>query len=208
MFYLSRLLTPALKALTAKASISGLQECIEALGGVGYLDNEESQHINVSRLYRDANVLSIWEGTTNVLGTDFVKILKGRNGEKTLRALNSWVKSALFETGPSKSVIAIEKQGIISNLRDFQHDIEAKGIDELTVNARGLMERFAVVVSGTLMVVDAESDGDPVSLELFKRFAKVGGFRDSSERDWKAEVEWDSKIVFGSPSMKGTRARL
>ena len=52
---LLRLLTPVTKALTAKASISGLQEAIEALGGVGYLENEESQIINIARLFRDTN---------------------------------------------------------------------------------------------------------------------------------------------------------
>ena len=52
---LLRLLTPVTKALTAKASISGLQEAIEALGGVGYLENEETQIMNIARLFRDAN---------------------------------------------------------------------------------------------------------------------------------------------------------
>ena len=52
---LLRLLTPVTKALTAKASISGLQEAIEALGGVGYLENEETQVMNIARLFRDNN---------------------------------------------------------------------------------------------------------------------------------------------------------
>lgn len=59
--HLLRLLTPALKGITAKKAISGLQECMESLGGVGYLENEDMQ-FNIARLYRDANVLSIWEG--------------------------------------------------------------------------------------------------------------------------------------------------
>src|SRR4051812_17867053 len=94
-----RILTPPLKALTGKAAISGLQECMESLGGIGYLENEESQHINIARLYRDVNVLSIWEGTTNVLGSDFVRSLKGRNGLKTIDALQRWTAHAISGSG-------------------------------------------------------------------------------------------------------------
>ena len=99
---LDSVLTPCLKAVTARASISGLQECMEALGGVGYLENEESQHINVARLYRDVNVLSIWEGTTNVLGTDFVKTFNGRNSKPTLKALRSWLQTRTFRIKPNR----------------------------------------------------------------------------------------------------------
>lgn len=129
-----------------------------------------------------------------------------------MKALGAWVQHALFETSSNESAVYIttnEKQGIVSALLDFKYEIEARGIEELTVNARGLMEKFATVVSGTLMAVDAERDGDPVSLELFRRFAKVGGFASSVERDWRTDVEWDSRIVFGRSSTKGIpQARL
>jgi hypothetical protein len=92
---LLRLLTPIAKALTAKASISGLQESMEALGGVGYLENEENQEINISRLYRDANVLSIWEGTTDIMAIDIVKLVKGHSGRKALDVVDSWIQKVL-----------------------------------------------------------------------------------------------------------------
>ncbi|EOD45786.1 putative acyl- dehydrogenase protein [Neofusicoccum parvum UCRNP2] len=46
---LLRLLTPALKGHCSKTSISGLQECMECLGGVGYLENDDMQ-FNIARL--------------------------------------------------------------------------------------------------------------------------------------------------------------
>jgi alkylation response protein AidB-like acyl-CoA dehydrogenase len=64
---LLRVMTSILKAVVCKKSIHGLQECMEALGGVGYLDNSENESINIARLYRDCCVLSIWEGTTDGL---------------------------------------------------------------------------------------------------------------------------------------------
>ncbi|GME65251.1 hypothetical protein ASPZODRAFT_14469 [Neofusicoccum parvum] len=80
---LLRVLTPVAKALTARAAVAGLAECMEALGGVGYLENEDPE-LNVARLFRDANVLSIWEGTTNVMADDLVRVVKGKEGEKAL----------------------------------------------------------------------------------------------------------------------------
>ena len=63
---LLRLLTLVAKGVTAKKAIAGVAECMESLGGVRYLENEDMQ-LNIARLYRDANVLSIWEGTTNMM---------------------------------------------------------------------------------------------------------------------------------------------
>ncbi len=62
--HLLRLLTPALKGVTAKTAIAGLAECMECLGGVGYLENDD-QVYNVARLFRDANVLSICKSFEN-----------------------------------------------------------------------------------------------------------------------------------------------
>lgn len=176
---------------------------MEALGGVGYLENEDSQHINVARLYRDCNVLSIWEGTTNVLGTDFVGTLKGRNGEKTLKVFHSWLKHALFGTIiKSEAGFDSEKRRILGRFESFSSGIAEKSREELFVRARELMDTFSVIVMGTLMIVDAERDGDAVSAEMFKRFATTHGFGGPYECDWATEIVWDSEIVFGEPTGK------
>ncbi|KAH8685692.1 acyl-CoA dehydrogenase [Tricladium varicosporioides] len=198
---LLRILTPVIKARTAKTSIAGLQECIEALGGVGYLDNEESQHINISRLFRDANVLSIWEGTTNILGTDFVKVLKGRNGTKTLAALERWCINAisemsLYEQSAVSDIDAI-KSAILDGLSSFKSYLEATSFEELVFHSRDVMDSFANIVIGVLMVADVERDDDVVAMELLQRFAVQHQFGGTRPADWTIEADWDSKIVFG-----------
>ena len=45
-----RLLTPLAKMTTAKVSIAGLAECMESLGGLGYLENEDPA-LNIARLF-------------------------------------------------------------------------------------------------------------------------------------------------------------
>ena len=74
------ILTPVVKALTAKSAIAGLAGCMESLGGVGYLDSLSPSDIetNIARLYRDVNVLSIWEGTTDVMADDTIRVLEGQ----------------------------------------------------------------------------------------------------------------------------------
>jgi hypothetical protein len=179
---------------------------MEALGGVGYLENEESQHINVARLFRDSNVLAIWEGTTNVLATDFIKTIKGRNGEQTLRALAAWAAQAL--SGPS-SALGDEKSGLDRYLRNWESDIKKHSVDELMPRARELMERFGAIIMGILLIVDAERDGDEVSGEILRRYAETRGL--VSVRSGMSFVEqsaWDYRIVFGEEGGNVSTPRL
>ncbi|MBC7740758.1 MAG: acyl-CoA dehydrogenase family protein [Bdellovibrionaceae bacterium] len=66
---LLRALTPIVKLYTAKKCILVSSEAIEAFGGAGYIEDT-----GLPRLLRDAQVFSIWEGTTNVLALDFLKV--------------------------------------------------------------------------------------------------------------------------------------
>lgn len=69
---LLRLLTPAVKLYTAKQAIAVASEALEAFGGAGYIEDT-----GLPRLLRDAQVLSIWEGTTNVLSLDVLRAIDG-----------------------------------------------------------------------------------------------------------------------------------
>ena len=90
---LARLLTPVAKSMCSKAAIAGLQECMESLGGVGYLEDEGE--LNIARLFRDVNVQSIWEGTADVMATDVVRVFKGRQGPAILADFEHWVERHL-----------------------------------------------------------------------------------------------------------------
>ena len=65
---LLRLLTPVAKLYTGKQAIAVASEALEAFGGAGYVEDT-----GLPRLLRDAQVLSIWEGTTNVLSLDVLR---------------------------------------------------------------------------------------------------------------------------------------
>ena len=58
------------KLYTAKQAVAVASEAIECFGGQGYMEDT-----GLPRLLRDAQVLPIWEGTTNVLALDVLRVL-------------------------------------------------------------------------------------------------------------------------------------
>jgi acyl-CoA dehydrogenase len=71
---LQRLVTPLAKLTTGRQVVHVTSEVAEAFGGAGYVEDT-----GVPRMLADAQVLSIWEGTTNVLSLDALRAL-GREG--------------------------------------------------------------------------------------------------------------------------------
>ncbi len=71
---LMRALTPIAKLTTAKQAVAIASEAIESCGGAGYVEDT-----GLPRLLADAQVLPIWEGTTNVLSLDTLRAL-GKGG--------------------------------------------------------------------------------------------------------------------------------
>ena len=69
-----RLLIPLVKLFTAKEGVTISSEVIESFGGAGYVEDT-----GLPQLFRNAQVLSIWEGTTNVLSLDSLRAIKKEN---------------------------------------------------------------------------------------------------------------------------------
>lgn len=65
-----RMLTPMVKLGTGRDAVAVTSEVLEAFGGAGYIEDT-----GVPVLLRDVQVLSIWEGTTNVLALDMLRAL-------------------------------------------------------------------------------------------------------------------------------------
>ena len=87
---LLRLLTPISKLVTGKQAVAVASECLEAFGGAGYIEDT-----GLPRLLRDAQVLPIWEGTTNVLSPDLLRALaKGGSLEPIVREVRACVEGA------------------------------------------------------------------------------------------------------------------
>lgn len=84
----ARLLTPAVKFMVCKLAPGFISEAMEALGGNGYV--EESL---LPRLYREAPVNSIWEGSGNVVALDLLRAA-GREPEAAQALLDDLARAA------------------------------------------------------------------------------------------------------------------
>ncbi len=69
------------KLVTGKQAVAHASEVLESFGGAGYVEDT-----GLPVLLRDAQVLSIWEGTTNVLSLDLLRALTGESGLPDLGA--------------------------------------------------------------------------------------------------------------------------
>jgi alkylation response protein AidB-like acyl-CoA dehydrogenase len=68
---LLRLLTPLVKLFTGKLVVPLVSEGLEGFGGQGYIEDT-----GIPQMLRDAQVLPIWEGTTNVLSMDVLRVFE------------------------------------------------------------------------------------------------------------------------------------
>jgi alkylation response protein AidB-like acyl-CoA dehydrogenase len=97
---LSRVVIPIAKLLTGKQAVAVTSEAIEACGGAGYVEDT-----GLPRILADAQVLPIWEGTTNVLSLDTLRAL-GKGG--VFEAVHAEVERALQGVGDPGLLAAAE----------------------------------------------------------------------------------------------------
>jgi alkylation response protein AidB-like acyl-CoA dehydrogenase len=97
---LLRILTPLVKLTTGKQAVATASETLEAFGGAGYVEDT-----GLPRLLRDAQVLPIWEGTTNVLSLDTLRALRA---EGTIEALESEIAAQLGRVKDARLAPAVE----------------------------------------------------------------------------------------------------
>ena len=76
---LQRALVPIVKAATGKLAVPCVSEAMELIGGNAYI--EESP---LPRMLRDAQVLPIWEGTTNIMVLDALRVARKEGGHEIL----------------------------------------------------------------------------------------------------------------------------
>lgn len=190
---LLRVITPLLKAYVTKQAIPLIYACMESLGGVGYLENAESEYMNVARLFRDACVLNIWEGTTDVLGTDLIRALKHpKGGPDSIKALDLIISSG---EGDVKSA------HVTTQWDALRAQLEANTQEDLLQDARGILWKLAEILMAVLFLLDVKSNDGPVIQEMCRRYFASRGTLTTSQATSSSRnhptLELDQAIVFG-----------
>lgn len=191
---LLRILTPMAKARTALRSIKGTRACMENLGGVGYLENEDPA-LNVARIFRDVCVLSIWEGTSDVMADDVIRVIKSMNGPDCLASLDQWVSNALHIAGWNG--LGSEAQKLRGMWELWRKGATAVSAGQLRWDGRKHLKSLERVVCGCLLLLDVSRDHDDIMREIARRWILED---EVTEESWTSQASWDKRIVFGTPT--------
>jgi alkylation response protein AidB-like acyl-CoA dehydrogenase len=167
--HLLRLLTPIVKATTGKQAVTSASEILETFGGAGYIEDT-----GLPRLLRDAQVLPIWEGTTNVLSLDLLRaVAKTGSMAPIEREVARRVEGAKEASLAKAGRVALEA---VAHARAWLEATAQKGIPALEAGAR----RFNLTLGRALelaLLVDhaawAASKGDARPAAAARRFART-----------------------------------
>ncbi len=99
----TRLLTPAVKYLICKSTPHAVYESLECLGGNGYTED-----LPMARLYREAPLNAIWEGSGNVMALDVLRAA-GRAPDATMETVAELVRTASQAFDVRPLAMALEK---------------------------------------------------------------------------------------------------
>jgi putative acyl-CoA dehydrogenase len=144
----ARLVTPAAKYWVCKTAPGFIFEAMECLGGNGYI--EESV---LPRLYREAPVNAIWEGSGNVMCLDVLRALK-RDRESA---------DVLSELSRAASQLTGEKVELLQGANEFESEAAAR----ITVG------RLAILA--TASALEASAPAPVVEAFVRTRLAKPHG---------------------------------
>lgn len=137
--HLQRLMTPVLKYWTCKRAPQHAAEALECLGGAGYV--EES---GLPRLFRQSPLNGVWEGSGNVICLDVLRALV-----KAPQALEAYWEEVARAAGADRRLDDATDR--------LQKALAAATADpdQVEASARRLVEQFALVLQGALLVQHA-----------------------------------------------------
>ena len=127
-----RLITPAAKYWVCKRAESLTAEAMETFGGNGYVDDGI-----MARLFKEAPVNSIWEGSGNVMCLDVLRAMKKE--PELIRVILGELQE-----------MAAGDMGILSALQDFTA-MALSNPETLEMRSRILTEKLMLLVQAALM---------------------------------------------------------
>jgi hypothetical protein len=168
---LLRVLTPVAKLTTAKQAVAVLSEAIEAFGGAGYVEDT-----GLPVLLRDAQVLPIWEGTTNVLALDTLRALGADGALAAVRREAGFLLQGVRE--PSLLRVSALAEKALERAQTWLEQAAPRGDAVVEAGARrfaltlGRAFALALLVRHAQRMLDSGNDGRAAAAA--RRFAAAG----------------------------------
>lgn len=165
-----RILTPLVKLFTAKVAVESASEALECFGGQGYMEDT-----GLPALLRDSQVLPIWEGTTNVLSLDVVRVL-GKHGRAAAlfdRAARARADAAAAARPAALAGAADAVRLALGQLAAFlrPRGSASEHAEALTTRARDLALSMSRVFAASLALEHAAWSGEEGDAWVARRLA-------------------------------------
>ncbi len=160
-------LTPMSKALSTEAANKIAYDCIQIHGGTGYMHDFDAE-----RLYRDARITNIYEGTTQLQVVAAIGGVMGRTLDGRIAEMMAFVSDEGL-SGELKKIVAemLEKQHAAI---DFVAGMKATAPDYRNLRARALVENETFIFAGMLLLRDAQKD--PAREAIAERYIRDAKF--------------------------------
>lgn len=159
-----RLMTPIMKLFTAKMAMSVVSEGLECFGGQGYIeDTGLPVHL------RDAQVLPIWEGTTNIMSLDFLRAVVKTEGQ-ALTALYKDVKGRVEEVKGGQNRALEDSCDKVTQAIEQLVNFLQRCPELVQPAARDVATSIAHIYIGSLLLEHAAWDKGSISEEVAKRW--------------------------------------
>ena len=149
-YRLMRLLVPVAKYRTAELAVEISSEAMEILGGNGYVRGHVTE-----RLLRDAQVLPIWEGTSNILSLDVLRALDRADAHE---ALVPYVADRLDDLDDRLAPLAGTVRTRFEELQSALGTLATADERTTQYHAKRLADLLYDVVAATVLLTEADAD--------------------------------------------------
>ena len=168
---LNRLYIAIIKKETAEHAVKFASEAIELHGGNGYIED-----FVTPRLLRDAQVLTVWEGTANILALEVMRLFKKYDAHKLfVEEMNKRLQ--VIPASKLKEIVVAQLNEISKELQLFVTLDDATQ----TYEAKAIAEKMALIYESVVAVEWANQFGDKyeklaeIYLEETWKLRKLGG---------------------------------
>ncbi|MEH7159123.1 acyl-CoA dehydrogenase family protein [Neobacillus drentensis] len=195
---LNRLYIALLKKETAEQAIHFSHEAIEMHGGNGYIED-----FVTPRLLRDAQVLTVWEGTANILGLEVLRLMeKFKADELFLEEMDQRLRAVAHL--PSEWTNLVENRLI--QLQNLSKSLHIASTDQKTFHSKKAAE-LMVKIFESIVALEQAASGDSRAVKVMEIFL---------EETWKSSylfneemrtVNYFAEIVLNSKSEKTVPVR-
>lgn len=195
---LNRLYIALLKKETAEQAIHFSHEAIEMHGGNGYIED-----FVTPRLLRDAQVLTVWEGTANILGLEVLRLIERfKADELFLDEMSQRLRGVAHL--PSEWTYLVENKLI--QLQNLSKALLTATTDQKTFHSKKAAE-LMVKIFESIVALEQAASGDPRAIKVMEIFL---------EETWKSSylfneemrtVHYFSEIVLNSKSEETVSVR-